>query len=164
MKNFIKNKKKFYSLIFIIIFILIAITIIINISNIRNYQAYVREETRKKDLEYIKSGIEEYINKMNNCPRTSNPVPHTYLPQLILEDGYLKGGVPVFTLEDINNFINPNRTFDPKGTPYFIGIKDNLIYVYSNEMEIEIKKFDQHDSIKNLNVSIDANLCLKTNE
>lgn len=164
MKKFLANKKKLYSLLFLISIIIIGLTLFINITTIQNYQAYLRDETRKKDLQNIKLGVEKYINTVNNCPKTSNPVPHTYLPNLILEDGYLKGGVPVFTLEDMNDFYDTKKAFDPKSNPYFIGIKDNYIYIYSVQPEsYNFNQKSNESTIKNINVFIDAKLCSNTN-
>ncbi|GIW57389.1 MAG: hypothetical protein KatS3mg083_334 [Candidatus Dojkabacteria bacterium] len=47
--------------------------------------------------------IERFINETKNCPRTSTPVPNTYLPELVVDEnkGNPRGGVSIATLEEV---------------------------------------------------------------
>jgi len=125
-------------LIFIILISIIGsiVLILLNLSYIESYQIKYRNDIRTKDIKSISGGIKRYIAEKNNCPRTSNPVPQTFLPELVFDgSGNPKGGVNISTLEDMGSYIDSGKK-DPSGSPYLVGTYDNKIYIYTNHFEI----------------------------
>lgn len=110
------------------------ILVIFNLSQIENFQAKYRNEQRQKDIQSLVDGTKKYISAKNNCPRTSNPVPQTFLPELLFEGNSPKGGVSISTLEDMSDFINTNLR-DPENAPYMVGTFGDKIYFYTNNYE-----------------------------
>lgn len=163
IKETLKSKKKVISLFFLVFLFVVVVMVGLNITAIQTYQARLRDEIRRQNLSTIKKGLETYIISTNNCPKTSNPVPHTYLPELIVEDGFLKGGVSVSSLEDVDDYFNKNM-LDPKGNAYLIGINNGLIYIYTNEVEDKTQlQLNTKDEIKSIYEVINSNLCSNAN-
>lgn len=154
MTNFLKNnRKRLFHFVSIVGIIGSIILIIFNISLIEQLQIQYRNDIRVQNLQSIANGVEKFINEKNNCPRTSNPVPQTFLPELIFEtNDSPSGGVSVSSLEDINNYVDINMK-DPGGSPYFIGITGNKIVFYTLDYEV------QGSAKKAYFVSISTSLC-----
>ena len=58
----------------------------------------------------------------------------------------------ISSLENIEGYLN-KKEFDPSGSPYFIGVSNDLIYVYTNEYEINSTSKDIYF------VVVEASLC-----
>lgn len=132
--NFLKKR-----IIFIIISICLLgsiLLIILNLSFFETSQIKYRNDIRKSEIKKITDGLKKYILDKNNCPRTSNPVPQAFLPELIFDgSNNPRGGVSISSLEDLQNYIDEGKK-DPSGSPYLIGTFDNKIYVYTNSFEV----------------------------
>lgn len=132
--NFLKTR----TILIIILVCLIGsiILVIVNFSYFETSQIKYRNDIRKSDIHNTAEGIKKFISEKNNCPRTSNPVPEAFLPELIFDgSNNPKGGVSISTLEDVSNFIEENKK-DPSGSPYLVGTFDNKIYIYTNSFEV----------------------------
>ncbi|BDQ04814.1 MAG: hypothetical protein KatS3mg084_0332 [Candidatus Dojkabacteria bacterium] len=137
MRDFVKvNRKIIVWFITGIIVLANIFLIIFNFSLFETFQINYRNDIRRKDLDNIKSEIERFINETKNCPRTSTPLPNTYLPELLVDDkGNPRGGVSIATLEEADDFIDIHRK-DPKGSPYLIGVMRNYIIIYTLDYEL----------------------------
>lgn len=125
-----------------------AILIAINYSQINNYQIKARDDERKKEISEIANQIKNYISEKNSCPKISFPSSQ-FLPELIVDSNNTpKGGVSTDTLEGIKI-----TQKDPSGSPYFIGSYNDLIYIYTNDYEVN------SDTKQVYYQTIEANLC-----
>lgn len=112
------------------------VLVLLNISYIERYQIKYRNDIRARDIKVLAEGIKMYITEKNNCPMTSNPVPRTFLPELVFDgSGNPKGGVNISTLENMEDYIDLQKK-DPSGGPYLIGTYGNKIYIYTNNFEV----------------------------
>ncbi len=138
MKDFFKSHRKIILRVIMGIIVLANVYLIFfNFSLFETFQINYRNELRRKDLDYLKNGIEKFINETKNCPRTSTPVPNTYLPELVIdENNNPKGGVSISTLEEVGDFVDISRK-DPKGSSYLIGVVRNNIIIYTSDYELE---------------------------
>lgn len=137
MKDFVnKNKSKILAFIFVSGIVGSIILIVLNISIIDRLQIEYRNKIRENDLNSISQGLEKFIKETNNCPRTNNPVPRTFLPELIFDESEgPRGGVSLSTLEEVESYIDIHKK-DPKGTPYLIGVSRDLIIIYTLDYEV----------------------------
>jgi hypothetical protein len=150
MKKILKSK--YTRIIFIISFIGIVALIILNYGQLELYQLNNRNLNRVEDLENISYGLTKYIDEVNNCPTISSPVSQTFLPELVFDDRDPKGGVNISLLENTQNYFENNKR-DPSGNPYFIGISGNLIYIYTNDYELNTSQRSVYYK------TVEANLC-----
>lgn len=138
MKDFLKDNHKIILKVITGLIVLANIFLILfNSSLFEKFQINYRNDIRRKDLDYLKNGIEKFINETKNCPRTSTPVPNTYLSELVIdENNNPKGGVSIATLEEVGNFVDISKK-DPKGSSYLIGVVRNNIIIYTLDYELE---------------------------
>lgn len=129
-------KSKWVRFIFIFGLVGSIILIFLNYSQIETYQIKFRNDERQRELKNISEGLKKYILVKNTCPTTSTPIPQTYLAELIIDSNNdPKGGVSIASLENIDDYFNKEEK-DPSGNPYFAGIYNNLIYLYTNDYEL----------------------------
>ena len=146
MKRILKSK--YTKFIFITCLIGSAILIVINYSQINNYQIKVRNDERKKEVGEIAATIKGYIQQKNTCPKILFPSAQ-FLPELIVDSSNNpKGGVSTDNLAEIKV-----QQKDPSGSPYFIGAYNDLIYIYTNDYEVNSTTKQVYFE------TIEANLC-----
>lgn len=129
-----KKTKKITYYVSILLLIASAILIFFNLSQIQGFQIKIRNDQRQKDVNEIASKVEKYIKEEKKCPTTSNPVPKSYLPELIFDKKIPRGGINVNTLEDMGKYLG-NEKKDPEGNPYSLGIFEGEIIVYNSHVE-----------------------------
>ena len=164
VRNFFKKEwvsaDRLVVFIFFLLLLFIGTLVYFNFYLVENLRLSMIDNQKRKNLEKIKLGIELYINSTNNCPKTSNPEPGTYLPALIVEDGYLKGGVSVLSLDESKKYLeNYVSASDARG--YLVGIMDNKIYIYTNEIKLPGK--EDSNGITSLYTYIETSLCSVAN-
>ncbi len=146
-------KSKYTKWVFIAGILGSLILIIVNYTQIDNYRIKLRNEERKLELQTLSEGLKKYILEKNTCPSISTPAPQTFLPELIIDSNNSpKGGANINNIEEVESYLNRTNS-DPSGAPYFIGISNNLIYIYTNDYEI-------NSNSRNIYfVTIEASLC-----
>jgi len=134
MKKIIKSRIFWW---FVGICILASIIIaVFGLSNqIKLYQINSRNKERKSEVNLIIQGVQTYISTYNNLPTTANPEVGSFLPDLLFEGNKPSGGVSVQTLESMEGILNIDNK-DPLGNPYYVGIYQDQVIVYTTTYEL----------------------------